>query len=232
MIVTAENGLVIRKSPNASGEKLGKLAHGTEVTIDLKTTHTQSVFDGGIEVTGHWVKISVPNWYNFHSQSDSLYVFDGYLKEKSDFLEAMSHELEPFSELSSYQIFSGISPFHLRADFFGDGVDDLVVFLSDSAGSTKLAFLNYGLKNEVHFLGNADDPFGIEDYSWAEVFRKVQPGDTMWSNYEDGFLNFEDVPDSKTVRLNYYGLYLHNSESCGGGFVYWRDEKFNWLQQE
>ena len=50
--------------------------------------------------------------------------------------------------------------------------------------------------------------------------------------YEGDFIDYEDVPESKKVRLSYHALYMHCAECCGGGFVYWKNGQFNWLQQE
>jgi hypothetical protein len=57
-------------------------------------------------------------------------------------------------------------------------------------------------------------------------------GDTLWSNYEDDFRSFSEVPEDEKVVLTHDSFYAHASESCGGGFIFWKDGMWNWLQQE
>lgn len=108
----------------------------------------------------------------------------------------------------------------------------MVVLLKNTEGETKIGFIDYGEKTKIHLLGNDDDPFYIRNYGWIGVFEKINPGEALWSNYGEDFIDFENVPEDKKVRLTYNALYIHASESCGGGFIYWKDGKFNWLPQE
>ena len=39
-------------------------------------------------------------------------------------------------------------------------------------------------------------------------------------------------PKNEIVQLNYDAIYVHNAEACGGGFIFWKNNKWNWLQQE
>lgn len=231
-IVTAENGLILREKPNSKGNKIGKLHYGAELTIIEKTENNQTIIDDGKEINGHWVKIEFENFPTFISNEKSGYVFDGYLKKRSRNIRDIALELSKFPELKDYTINTSISPFHLKGDFFGDKINDLVVLVKDKNESIKIAIINYAKENKVYILGNENDPFNMNDYSWVGVFKKVNKGEVLWSNYEDDFIDFNDVPESKKVRLKYNAMYMHASESCGGGFVYWKDGKFNWLQQE
>ena len=98
-------------------------------------------------------------------------------------------------------------------------------------GKTHIIFINKGKTDTFKILG-INDALKNTDYSWAGIFKKVNNGEVLWSNYEDDFIEFEDVPENKKVRLNYDALFVHAEESCGGGFIFWEDGQFNWLQQE
>lgn len=230
--VTATNGLLLREKPNANANKIGKLYFGAEVTILEKTENSQTINDNGTKITGNWVKIKFQNDPTFISNEDFGYVFDGYLKEKSIIYNEITQKLSKFPELSGYTINTNKLPFYLKGDFFGDEINDLVVLVNDNKGTTKIVIINYAKENKVHILGDENDPFNMNDYSWIGVFRKATKGEVLWSNYEGDFVDFKDVPENKKIRLPYSSLYMHASESCGGGFVYWKDGKFNWLQQE
>jgi hypothetical protein len=231
-IVTAENGLLMREDPDSNGKKIAKLNFGAEVTIVEKTENNQTIADDGKQIKGTWVKIEFKNFPMFVSNEEFGYVFDGYLKKKSEIRKEIAFEISKHSELKDYTINQSKTPFYLKGNFFGDSINDIAVVLKDSQGTTKVAIINYGQKTKVHLLGGENDPFNMTDYSWLGIFQKINRGEALWSNYEDDFIDYEDVPESKKVRLNYDALYMHASESCGGGFVYWKNGKFNWLQQE
>ncbi|NRR92429.1 SH3 domain-containing protein [Winogradskyella undariae] len=231
-IVTAENGLILREKPNSKGEKLGKLPFGAQVQIIEETAYTQTIQDDAKEIKGTWVKVKIENKSYFISNEEFGYVFDGYLKKKSTTIKNLAAEVFKQKELENYTFRAEMEPFYLRGDFFGDKTDDLIVLLKNDAEETKIAFIDYGKTIRVYILGLENDPFNITDYSWVGIFEKVDRGEALWSNFEDDFIDYKDVPENKKVKLNYNAIYMHASESCGGGFVYWQDGKFNWLQQE
>ena len=232
LLVTAENGLILRQKPNSKGKKIGKLYFGAEVIITEKTENSQTIIDNGNKIIGNWVKVHFSNYPTFISKEEYGYVFDGYLKDKNESIQEIKKEIAKYSEFKNLSLNTDIEPFCLKGDFFGDKKSDIVILLKNSEGETKIGFINNGTKTKVHILGNKNDPFKMNSYSWIGVFEKVNKGEVLWSNYEDDFVDFKDVPENKKVRLTYNALYTHASESCGGGFIYWKDGKFNWLQQE
>lgn len=236
-VVTAQNGLLVRNEPNVRGNKNGKLYFGAQVTVVAQTKFSQTITDNGKEIEGNWVKVEFENFpiqisNNATSNKDSGYVFDGYLERKQDQIDRITNEILQFEEFENLRINDSIAPNYLKGDFFNDGIEDVVVFLEDNEGEGKIGFIDYGETSKVHLLGNKNDPFNITNYNWVGIFQKVNKGDVLWSNYEDDFVNYDDVPENKKVRLEYNALFIHASESCGGGFIYWKNETFNWLQQE
>ncbi|MDF4204348.1 SH3 domain-containing protein [Maribacter sp. SA7] len=71
--VSAENGLIVRKNPDQTSEKIGKLCYGTEVTIIKETEIGLKIVDAGKTISGQWFEIQelVGNLKGF--------VFSGYL---------------------------------------------------------------------------------------------------------------------------------------------------------
>lgn len=231
-IVTAENGLILRQEPNSKGKKIGKLYFGAEVIIIERTEYNQTIIDDGKKISGKWVKIAFHNFPTHISNEENGYVFDGYLKSKNESIKDITNEITKYSEFKNLTLNTEMRPFCLKGDFFGDKKSDIVVLLKNAKGETKIGFINYGQKTKIHILGNANDPFDITDYGWVGVFEKVDRNEPLWSNYEDDYVYFKDLPENKKVKINYNALYIHADESCGGGFVYWKNGKFNWLQQE
>jgi len=134
--------------------------------------------------------------------------------------------------LAGYQLFPAEAPSFMKGDFFGDGISDWAFLAKDSIGQVHLIYINEGEKRQLHWLGKEDDPFNLNDYSWAQVFQKAPAGSVLWANYVDGHRDFKEVPESEKVILEYDALYLHLREACGGGFIYWQNGDFHWLQQE
>jgi len=231
-IVTAENGLLLRQEPNSKGLKIGKLYFGAEVTIIERTKNNQTITDNGKKINGNWVKITFQNFPTFISEAEYGYVFDGYLKNKNERIQEIQKEIVKYPLFDKLSLNTEINPFYLKGDFFGNKKEDSVILLKNSEGETKIGFINKGIVTKTYILGNENDPFKMNNYSWIGIFEKVNAGEVLWSNYEDDFVEFKDVPENKKVKLNYNSLYMHAAESCGGGFVYWKNGKFNWLQQE
>ncbi len=237
-IVIADNGLLLRENPNLQSKKIGKIYFGAQITIVSKTKFTETIIDNGRNIKGHWVKVKFNNFpihISTNLNENYGYVFDGYLEKKSDNLHRITHELNRFNEFENLEINHSKSPYYLKGDFFGDGISDIAVLLKDKKGTTKIGIINYNETNCVHILGAENDPFKICDYSWVGIFEKVNKGEVLWSNYDDDkgdFVDFKDVPENEKVKLDYNAIYVHASESCGGGFIYWKNGKFNWLQQE
>ena len=59
--VLAESGLNMRSSAGTSGEKIGKLALGTEVEVLAYTGSSLTISDNGKEIKGEWVEVKARN---------------------------------------------------------------------------------------------------------------------------------------------------------------------------
>lgn len=130
--------------------------------------------------------------------------------------------------LKDYRVYTDYKSHALLGDFYGDGVQDLALLI-EKQGQVHLCIINYTDTVSVYIFGENGQ---YDDYSWAGVFKKVSAGDTLWSNYIDDFRGFDEVPDDEKVVLPYDAILAHALESCGGGFIFWKDGEFNWLQQE
>ena len=78
------------------------------------------------------------------------------------------------------------------------------------------------------FLGQ-----GFDDMEWIGIFEKAPKGDVYWNNVESGeIISEEDVKEANKIKLPNDGIYVHAAESCGGGVIYLKNGKFEWIQQE
>lgn len=136
---------------------------------------------------------------------------------------------EPYTNLTLYP---PPAPRVIEGDFFGDGQLDFAFQAKDSTGAVKIIFLDQSLEQELIYLTGKEGGLNSNDFSWAEVFRTAKAGEALWSNYTDDYRSFDSIPKDEIVYLDYDALYAHLAEACGGGFIYWQDSVFHWLQQE
>lgn len=153
--------------------------------------------------------------------------------ERIKLIEEFTKKIRQFTELNGYSLDTDKETFFIEGDFYGDKIEDIALLLKDKA-KVRLCIINYGEKNTVEFIGDlfAKKPLNPADYSWAGVLKKINAGEVLFSNYDEDFRGLEDVPENEKVILDYDAILVHNAESCGGGFIFWKNGKFNWLQQE
>ncbi|MCC8018213.1 MAG: hypothetical protein LIO85_00320 [Rikenellaceae bacterium] len=154
----------------------------------------------------------------------------------SEEIENIAAILAQYPELADYVPHVpdyGDGVFHVSGNFFGERDDDIAVLVRTvDTGRVRLLFINKGNHYGRMFVFFEEDNPGGDDYYWVGEMRAVPAGEPLWSNYTDDFRAFEDVPEDEIVYLPYDAVYVHVAEACGGGFVYWDDGVFRWLQQE
>ena len=73
----------------------------------------------------------------------------------------------------------------------------------------------------------------FDDFIWVGEFKTIPKGSKAASNVgEDGEIITEVIPDSLKTILPNDGIFIHASESCGGGIIYSDNESYQWIQQE
>ncbi|MEM6264009.1 MAG: SH3 domain-containing protein [Bacteroidota bacterium] len=230
--VTARNGLILRDAPRSQGKRIGKLPYGKPIEVLERTGVEQIIIDGTDTIRGEWVKVQFENFPTRISEFKEGYVFSGYLISKDLHVQQLQRKIDRFPLFKGYTIVRDRLQYHIRGDFFGDGTEDLAVLVQDAEQRIKVGFINYGKKDQPLIMGPHNTAFEMNDYDWIGVFESVTRGEVLWSNYVDDFRDFEEVPANEKVTLPYEAMFMHVSEACGGGFVYWKEEKFHWLQQE
>lgn len=139
--------------------------------------------------------------------------------------------LRSYSDLDSLHPFTENETPWIRGNFYGQGGEEFGMLLRGEKG-VYLAIIPHNKDTIYSFVSLDYDQGKPHDFGWAGIFKKASAGDTLWSNYEDDFRSFSDVPEDEKVVLSHDAFYVHASESCGGGFIFWKDGMWNWLQQE
>lgn len=235
--VTAQNGLLIRENPTISSKTIGKFEFGTRISLSNETEkYADTLLIEGEQKRGYWIKISTHTFSCYATEDkEEGYVFNIFLDHEQTFVGKIQKELSKFTQLKGYQLDIENDVFCLKGDFFGDKITDTAILLKKKEQNQEgyydknIVILNYGAtaqEPKITFLSDEDG------YEWVGVFIKINAGTALWSNYDEDFIDFKDVPKKDKVFLNYDSFLLHAAESCGGGFVFWKNNKFNWLQQE
>jgi len=119
-------------------------------------------------------------------------------------------------------------------DLDGDNLSDTVKIVRNTKNSKYGLKISFGNK-KVTNLGAGEEFLGqgFDDLSWIGVFEKAPKGSVYWNTIDDGEITADIVLDEKNkIKLANDGIFIHQAESCGGGVIYLKNGKFQWIQQE
>ncbi|HBV16664.1 hypothetical protein [Chryseobacterium carnipullorum] len=127
------------------------------------------------------------------------------------------------------------SPNSISCDLDGDHLPDMVNIVLNKENKKYGLEILFGNK-KVDYLGMGKDILGqgFDDLDWVGVFEKAPKGELYWNNVNDDgdIMSDEDVKESDKIKLPHDGIFIHQEEACGGGVIYWKNGKFDWIQQE
>src|SRR5690606_13597894 len=119
--------------------------------------------------------------------------------DQTKFLEEWEIKYSNKNDFKEYKLYMPTNQTCILGDFFGDNTEDFAFFIVDSSNKVRIAFIDKGKNEKIRILGLKDDPFNIDDYRWAEIFKKVKKGEVLWSNYTDDFRELSEVPENEKV---------------------------------
>ena len=65
---------------------------------------------------------------------------------------------------------------------------------------------------------------------------QLDKGETLVPNWNeeknDFYYEGDIIPEEKKIKLISDAIFIHVAEACGGGFIYWKNDKYNWMQNE
>ena len=124
----------------------------------------------------------------------------------------------------------------ITCDLDGDKLNETIeIVRSTKSGKSGLRIVfGNGKRTDYFGMGNDILKQGFTEIDWAEIFEKAPKNETYWNNVnEDGdILSDEEIKESDKIKLLNDGIFLHAEESCGGGIIYLKNGKYEWIQQE
>ncbi|TDX86445.1 hypothetical protein [Epilithonimonas xixisoli] len=126
-------------------------------------------------------------------------------------------------------------PNSISLDLDGDGLKDVVNIVQNIENQKYGLEILFGNK-KVDYLGMGKDIAnqGIDDIDWVGIFEVASKNEIYYNNVsDDGEILTEDqVKESDKIKLPNDGIFIHQAESCGGGVIYLKNGKYEWIQQE
>ncbi|GAA4059951.1 hypothetical protein GCM10022389_00200 [Flavobacterium cheonanense] len=121
-------------------------------------------------------------------------------------------------------------------DLDGDKLDETVeIVKSTKSGKSGLRILfGNGKRTDYFGMGNDILKQGFDEIDWAGIFEKAPKNEIYWNNVNDEgeIVSEEEIKESDKIKLLNDGIYIHAEESCGGGIIYLKNGKYEWIQQE
>jgi hypothetical protein len=124
----------------------------------------------------------------------------------------------------------------ITCDLDGDNLDETVeIVRSTNSGKSglRITFGN-GKKTDYLGLGNNVLKQGFDEIDWAGIFEKAPKNEVYWNNVSDDgeIMGDEEIKEEDKIKLLNDGIFIHAEESCGGGVIYMKNGKYEWIQQE
>lgn len=157
-------------------------------------------------------------------------------KQEKDTLEITSKTTSETPKTDTIVLSSKHKTNKILCDLDGDGKNETVEIVrstkSDKSG-LKITFGN-GKRTDFLGLGNTVLAQGFDEIDWAGIFEKAPKGETYWNNVNDDgeIMADEEVKEEEKIKLPNDGIFIHAEESCGGGIIYIKNGKYEWIQQE
>lgn len=121
-------------------------------------------------------------------------------------------------------------------DLDGDKLDEIVeIVKSTKSGKSGLRIVfGNGKRTDYFGMGNDILKQGFDEIDWAGIFEKAPKNKIYWNNVNDEgeIVSEEEIKESDKIKLLNDGIYIHAEESCGGGIIYLKNGKYEWIQQE
>jgi hypothetical protein len=124
----------------------------------------------------------------------------------------------------------------ILCDLDGDNLNEIVEIIRNTKNGKSGLRIIFGNGNRTDYFGMGKNILeqGFDEIDWAKIFEKAPKNEIYWNNVnEDGeILSEEEIKEVDKIKLLNDGIYVHAEESCGGGIIYLKNGKYEWIQQE
>jgi hypothetical protein len=124
----------------------------------------------------------------------------------------------------------------ILCDLDGDKLNEIVeIVKSSKSGKSGLRIIfGNGKRTDYFGMGNNILDQGFDEIDWVGIFEKAPKNEIYWNNVNDEgeILSEEEIKEVDKIKILNDGIFIHAEESCGGGIIYLKNDKYEWIQQE
>ncbi|MFC4477441.1 hypothetical protein [Flavobacterium chungangensis] len=124
----------------------------------------------------------------------------------------------------------------ISCDLDGDGKDELVEIIRSTKNDKSGLKITFGNNKRTDYFGFGNTVLnqGFDEIDWVGTFEKAPKGEIVWNNVNDDgeIMGEEEIKEEDKIKLPNDGIFIHAEESCGGGIIYLKNGKHEWIQQE
>ncbi|HEX8015097.1 MAG TPA: hypothetical protein VF465_07675 [Flavobacterium sp.] len=124
----------------------------------------------------------------------------------------------------------------ILCDLDGDNLNEIVEIVRSTKNGKSGLRIIFGNGNRTDYFGMGNNILeqGFDEIDWAGIFEKAPKNEIYWNNVngEGDILTDEEIKESDKIKLLNDGIFMHAKESCGGGIIYLKNGKYEWIQQE
>ena len=140
----------------------------------------------------------------------------------------------PYGFDMSYEISKGPTPFMVTGYFNSDDILDTAVLIRHKTTGKDALYIKHG-GSDTSFLLKKGKDVGTEfdDFNWVGEFAVTKKGTKVWNNViNDEIVGEDQVPEKDKFVLMTDGIFVHVDEASGGGIIFFKNNKYAWVQQE
>lgn len=140
----------------------------------------------------------------------------------------------PYGFDKSYKISKEHTPFMVTGYFNLDNVLDTAILIRQKSTNKDALFIKHGGTDQFFLIKNGKDiEAEFDNFNWVGQFEVIQKGAKIWDNVIDGeIVGADQVPESKKITLKTEAIFIHEDEGGGGGIIYFKNNKYVWMQQD
>ncbi|OCB77026.1 hypothetical protein B0A79_00695 [Flavobacterium piscis] len=124
----------------------------------------------------------------------------------------------------------------ITCDLDGDNINETVEIVRSTNSRKSGLRITFGNSKKTDYLGLGNNVLqqGFDEIDWAGIFEKAPKIEVYWNNVSDDgeIMGDEEIKEEDKIKLPNDGIFIHAEESCGGGVIYMKDGKYEWIQQE
>jgi hypothetical protein len=118
-----------------------------------------------------------------------------------------------------------LNPFYLEADFNGDSIFDVALFVKEKTTNKKGILIIHGQSFKTYLIGAGVNFAHVgDDFEFLEIWKIYREKDVALTVFSDD----GDIEGNKMIKINLPAIMVASSESSSN-LIIWEKNKYVWL---